>query len=74
MTPIQQEEAEMDERECVELLRAIRTLALLPYPWPQGAAPVADIIVYTLGEIAGHASRAINIMEGELPSRFGTPD
>lgn len=52
----------MTEAKCLELLKAIHQLALLPYPWPEGSE-VAVVIPAALGEIAGIASRAIKIME-----------
>lgn len=54
----------MTERQCLQLLRVIRTLALAPYPFPPGSKPVSDIIVKALGQIAGVASRAISLTKG----------
>lgn len=54
----------MTERQCLQLLRVIRTLALAPYPWPPNAPPVSDVVVKALGEIAGLAGRAISLTKG----------
>jgi hypothetical protein len=42
----------MTEAEHVKLLRAIRDLALLGYPYPDGAPPVAAEYLLALGQIA----------------------
>lgn len=54
----------MNERQCIRLLRIIQTLALLPYPWEEGAKPVSDTIVLTLGQIAGLAGKALALTRG----------
>lgn len=54
----------MTEAQCLQLLKLIRTLALLPYPWPEGSKPVADMVIYALGEIAGIAGKTLALMEG----------
>jgi hypothetical protein len=42
----------MTEAEHVKLLRAIRDLALLGYPYPAGAPPVVAEYLLALGQIA----------------------
>lgn len=54
----------MTEKQCLQLLRVIRTLALAPYPFPPNSPPVSDIIVKALGQIAGLAGRAISLSKG----------
>lgn len=54
----------MTEAQCLHLLRLIRDLALLPYPWPEGSKPVSDMVIKALGEIGGIAAKALALMEG----------
>lgn len=54
----------MTEAQCLHLLKLIRDLALLPYPWPNGSKPVADMVIKALGEIAGISSKTLALMEG----------
>lgn len=56
----------MTERQCIELLKAIQKMALLPYPWPADAKPIPDLIAYALGEVAAITGRVITLMEGGL--------
>ena len=48
----------MTEEEIRKLLRAIRDLALLPYPLPEGAI-VRPAYALALGKIAGTAFKAL---------------
>jgi hypothetical protein len=54
----------MTEAEHVELLRVIRALALLAYPYPDGAPPVATKYLLALGQIAGIADDALSLLCG----------
>jgi hypothetical protein len=50
----------MTQDQHIALLRAIRDMAMLPYPYPQGPDPaVDDRLVLALGQIAGLAMRAL---------------
>jgi hypothetical protein len=48
----------MDDRELVALLEAIKSMALVPYPFPEGAR-VDPVLLMALGEIAGIAMKAV---------------
>jgi hypothetical protein len=52
----------MRDRELRKLLFAIRDLALVPYPFPDGAR-VDDRLCIVLGQIAGLASKALSETE-----------
>jgi hypothetical protein len=59
----------MTGREAIRLLKSIRDLSLLGYPYPDEAPPIDDKLLLCLGSIAGLASKAI----GEYEPRIETP-
>jgi hypothetical protein len=49
----------MTERDTVRLLRAIKDLAVLGYPYERDAVPIDNALVLCLGQIAALASKAL---------------
>ena len=48
-----------EDEVAVHQLRAIKMLALLTYPYPEGHAPTDPALPWTLGQIAGLCSEAL---------------
>ncbi len=55
----------MTERDSLRLLRAIKDLAMLGYPYEEGAAPINGELLLCLGRIGGLASAALAEYEAE---------
>lgn len=52
-------ESRWTHEQAIKLLRAIRDLALLPYPWPD-TIDLDPLIPFTLGQIGGLCTKAIS--------------
>lgn len=62
----------MTERDTIRLLRVIRDLAMLPYPYPGGTPKIDGNLLLALGQIAGLASKALGEFDDRQAAAVGS--